>query len=401
MNDFDLDALIEASAVTAQIAGGASIQWVVNNSHDTQTALLLARQVQPDVVRNQPWSKEDYAFVERHIGFLSDEEMGRQLGRTEAAVKTKRVRKGMGSVSSRADYWSAREVAVALGIKCSKKVTGFIQDGLIKGYEAPLGRLFYQVYIGDVKRFACNPENWVCFDPKRVKHPEIRRLVLRQMRRWNDEWWTASQIAQYHGTKRNVVNHVIGKGRIPGKLYGKWYVRKSVATAPGVAFPTGKGVTNKLISERVDDFDGFVVVAVSVGISYLTVERLTQGEPRSIGHRYLTLRRLGKLQEAAAQQGYTIQVNQAGDSWIHHRQVKGRFPFLDRDVDRFVSGKPCSVKTLRTVAGVMEAWARHHARTDAQRATAQRMATYSLVGYERVWGLWAELKAWGYGDPLL
>ena len=400
MTEFDLDALIEASAVTAQIAGGASPQWIMQNSNNAQVALLLARQVKPEVARHQPWSKEDYEFVTNHVGLLSDEEMGQRMGRSRAAIKVKRVRKGLGSVSTRDGYLSARDAAKALGVKCSKKVAGFVRDGLLKGSEAPLDRLFYQIHIDDLKRFACKPENWIYFDPKRVEHPEIRRLVLRQMRRWNDEWWTAAQVARYHGVDSHIVNHIIYKGRLPGRLYGKWYVRRSVAIAPTVTFPTGRGVVNKLICEQIDEFDSFMVVAVAVGLSYGVVEKLAGEPPRTIGHRYITLRRLGRLQDAAALGGYEVSANQDGDGWIHCGRVRGRFPFLDRIIAKFVCRRSCSTDERRIVAGVLESWARYHAVTEEQKETVRLMVTYSFVGQEKLNRLWNDFKTWGYGDPL-
>lgn len=398
MTDIDLDALIEQSVVAAQIESGVPLHWVAKNT-DERLAMLLARGIEPQTERPQPWSPAEEQFVLDNLGFLSDEEMGRRLGRTTNSIKIRRVRKSLGSASRRDTYYSARDVAEMLGVSCAKRVSWFIREGFLRGYEAPLGRLFYQVNFEDIKRFACNPMYWVYFNPRRVRHPYLRRLVLRQMRRWNDEWWDAKQAAAYHGVKLANISHAVATGKIKGVRFGKWYVRRSDATDPELVVATGKGAVRRAVSDKLEPLDGFFVAAMSLGLSAKVANDLSHNVKDS-NNRYLFLKNTNRLPVVAEKYGLPLQFNERGDSWLPWSKAVGRFPCVDRAVRKFVAHGKCTPRDYRTVAGLLGAWAAFHAMTDEQKEIAIKLSTFSMARERSVRAAWASLLSWGKGDPL-
>lgn len=395
----DLDALIESSVITGQIVGGAPVKWVVRNCGDPRMALMLGRSTEAETKRPMPWSLEDINFVREHVGILSDAEIGERLGRTAIAIKIKRTRLALGSATRREDWFTSRGAAKALGMPCAKKIVEFIENGWLVGYSAPLDCTIHQIHLGDLKRFACNPEHWVYFDPKRVNHPEIRRLVLRQMVRWGDEWWESSRVAKYHNLKESDISRYMKIGRIHGIRHGKWYVRRSVATDPNLVIYKGRGGTNKAISDNYREWDALVVFGVAAGLSYGMIEHISKTKLKTAG-RYQFLENRCKLGEVVEKYALPVVFNAQGCPWVDWRLAAKRFPFFRKAIERFVAGRKCSTFQYRVVGGALHSWARFHARNDEERAAAEKLQTYSMVGARAVQGAWNELKTWGLGDPL-
>jgi len=397
---FDLDAMIERSVIVGQITGGAPIRWIERNCGDAKIALMLALSTKAETQRPMPWSLDDIDFVRKNIGFLSDEDIGVHLGRSTIAVKIKRTRLALGSATRREDWFTSRSAADALGMPCSKKIVEFMEKGLLVGYSAPLDCTIHQIHVSDLKRFACQPNNWVYFDPTNVRHPEIRRLVLRQMARWNDEWWESSRVARYHGLKESDISRYMKIGRIHGIRYGKWYVRRSVATDPSLVIYKGRGGTNKAISDNYSEWDAFVVFGVAAGLSYSMIKHLSKTDLNVPG-RYQFLENRCKVGDVVEKYALPVQISVRGYPWVDWQQAAKRLPFLKKAIEQFISGRRCSRLQYRVVGGVLYSWARFHARSATEKSVADRLRTYSTVGERSIRKTWNELKTWELGDPLL
>src|SRR4030065_1404061 len=96
-----VDALIESVVAQAGVAAGGA------------AGVLAARgmRVMPVMVEEyrrsgwaNRWTPEEEQFLREHIGLMSDAEIGAALGRSTAAIKIRRQRKGIPAHSKRARW---------------------------------------------------------------------------------------------------------------------------------------------------------------------------------------------------------------------------------------------------------------------------------------------------------
>lgn len=198
------------------------------------------------------WSADEIRFLHANADKLSDEEMGKILGRSTMGVKIFRVRQGLRCMSLANTYWaSANTVAKMLGVD-SHKTVFWCKSGLIASKvkrDDASGREYFLIRLDVLTQWAVNPIHWVYFDWRAITDPHLHRLCQLRAQRWGDEWWNTSQVAAYHGVKVEDVKRYIKTGTIRAyrpelPLGGRdsgigwrfWFIRKSEATRPTLKF---------------------------------------------------------------------------------------------------------------------------------------------------------------------
>ncbi len=181
--------------------------------------------------KSREWSPEEDAFLEQHLGFLTDAEIGEQLGRSEIGVHLRWSRDlHLPSPSKHPDVITALQAADMLGID-GHKTAHWVDVGLIPGRLMAGDRKIRLIRRVSFMRWACAPVNWVYFDIKQVRDPKLKRLLKLEAKRWGDEWWNTRAVADYHGVDTTDVKRYIKLGRlhsfrIPVSLGGRHGNRK-------------------------------------------------------------------------------------------------------------------------------------------------------------------------------
>ncbi len=244
----ELEALIDAAVTAAELESGVPPSIAVSRSRlnpaeietslDEAQAAGLAR---PNLGR---WTPEEEAFVRDRLGKMSLEAIATAIGRTEAAVKVRFTRKGWAAPSKRQGELVARDVARRLG-KCGKAIKALIERGVLPGRVIPGKRGIHVVRQVTFYRWAVNPQNWIYFNPGRVRDAKLSRLIELKRRRWGDEWLTTGQVARLRGLPggSNDVTRQIYAGKLPAVKYQFWRVRRSAAEA--YRFPEGRGSASR------------------------------------------------------------------------------------------------------------------------------------------------------------
>lgn len=175
------------------------------------------------------WQQAEEEFMQENLGMLGPVGVAQALGRSTNAVKIRQVRSRIPPMSKAPGLMNARQVARLFGVDDHAVKTWFAH-GMMQ-YDAKVGeRGIYRVTTREVKRWALDPNNWMCFLAKRISDPKLRRLVMLKQAQWGDEWWTPGQVAEFHGFKSSgPVNRAIREGRLRGVRWGNWWIRRSDA----------------------------------------------------------------------------------------------------------------------------------------------------------------------------
>jgi len=225
------------------------------------------------------WSVGEDDFLRKNLGWLTDEEIGAQLGRSEIAVHLRWSRDlGLESPSKAAGWVTALGVARLLGVD-GHKVTAWIDRGLLRGHRMAGGRLIRRVRQVDLDLFVINPGNWVWFDPEGIQDARLRRLALARRVRWGDAWWDTQQAAAYCGYKNSKsVVMAIRRGCLGGVQaenqggrhaepgWANWYVLRSEVE---------RWQAERMHGE--DNLNRILLTGLAVGLSAVEVARLTGG----------------------------------------------------------------------------------------------------------------------------
>lgn len=241
------------------------------------------------VGRSRMWTPEEDDFLRQNLGFLTDEEMGERLGRSEVAVHLRWERDlHLPAPSKNPDYITAHQAARMLGID-GHKIVGWVDHGLIPSRIMAGGRNIRLIKCVHFMMFACSPKNWVWFDPNKVADPKLKRMLKMEQKRWGDEWWSTRQVADHHGADVGDVQRYIKLGylksyHLPISLGGrdhnrKWsnhFVLKSEATRKDLIFmKRGKGNTLFRKSPFTPAADAFLLKARDEwDLSFIEIGRL-------------------------------------------------------------------------------------------------------------------------------
>lgn len=421
----DLDALVEASAVFGELAGGVSPAVLVRRSSDPRAVAVLAGRVAPRRSYNVSWTPEEDAFLRRHNGWISDQEIGRRLGRTRIAVILRRKRELRLPCPANIPLWLTGE-QIAQGLSIDGHLVAWLVDrGILPGHYLPYEdqRLTRVVDRVTLLRWMVNPLNWIYFKPDRVgakwgkawlkrhahKYDEVfwqkaRRLVLRRREGWDDEWLTPRQVAQLHGLTdpedHKFVNTAIRKGRLPATRWSNWWILRSDATAPGLVLCTGRGKGRRGVDRGrySPAADAFLVLAFAVGLNCNMIDPM-MGNKKQADYRLRRLKEWSRIPKLIKAHALPVKYKRrTGDLFSDWREVKRRFPCIERAMGRLKNLEPMTHADLCVARGVLRSWCTRHARTKEQRAMARSL--YS-VGVRKAWHFRVareRMKAWGW-DP--
>lgn len=309
------------------------IQFVVGEAIDTY--------VEAKPTRNRRWTAAEDRFLEENLGFLTEAEIGLELGRTESAVRIRWKRElRLPPPSKHPDYFTARGVARMLGVD-EHKASSWVDRGLLPGHEMAGERLIRRVRRLDLDLFAVNPRNWIWFDHRAVPDRRLRRLIDLAEQRWGDEWWNTNQAAEYCGLANNKsVVMAIRRGALPGVAaeniggrhadpsWTNWFVLRSEVQA---------WQHNRLHAE--DDRNRFILLAMAVGLLPARAARLT-GLCRDY---YVAQKARALIAEGPVAQlvgdipGLSWRESDL-QIWIDWRRLPGRFPSLEGAIQRCTAG---------------------------------------------------------------
>ncbi len=303
-----------------------------------------------------PWSEEQDEFLCANLGLLSEEEMAATLGRTPTAVHLRWKRDlGLPAPSKTPGYVTAHQAAGMLGVDVHA-VCRWIEREWLPARLLPFrNRKVWRIRVGDLKRFAVRPENWIYFRPGRVRDPTLACLVALAVERWDDEWLTPGQVATMHGVVHQAVNRFIRAGKLPAVKWYNWQIRRS--DAERVFFPKGRGHGCEL--DWSEEGDAFLVLARAVGYSHAAIARVMDYPFHRVEARLTRLRRMGQIPLLAGKYGLEgVQYRQEGGCLlVDWRLYRERFPTLARAMDRFAAGESLSPVQAECVRGVLWAWA--------------------------------------------
>lgn len=395
MSDFNLDALINESALYGELTNGADPVWLAAQHGAAAVAVLgNATTVTNATPGRVQWTDAEEAFVRANYLTLSDAELAAALGRSANGIHIRRERFLRIPARSRREQWlCGRDVAIILGMGCAKTAGRLIDRGLLKGHVLPLDAKIYAVSRHDLTRFALNPRNWVYFHPDRVTDPTLARQIALRRARWDDEWWSVGQVAAYHGCAVTTVSHFVAKGVIPATRWGNSWILRSDATR--VPIVSGRGHNNSIWTPGAD---AAAIYARGAGLSLGEIVRLIGHGSPDVRLKYLWDKEL--LLDR-------VHAHRLGESGLHidpvHRllyvpypHARGRYPFLDRAVDRFRAGQPLAHPQARAVLGVMAVWAQWHAKTPELQALAKRLEARASIAPASLAAAYAELQAHGF-----
>jgi len=301
--------------------------------------------------RAPEWNAEDIAFIRNNCGVLHDTQIAEALGRTATAVKVRRKRLGLPTLTKAPQNLTAMGVGRALGAEVHT-VCHWIDTGLLPGRLMPGPRQIRLVERVTLYRWAVNPNNWPLFKPERVTDPKLKRLIALRAARWGDEWWTTKRAAEYFGvTPKDVLRkitimhqlsgmqvvNISGRHSTPG--WSSWFLKRSEVLAANLVFNRGKG--SNAFTEFSPGQREFVMLARGIGLPYPNIAKLVGWKVRDTAQRVQSIgRRFGGIPFI---------------DWREHRQ---RFPFVVNAVQRWEMGmgKDLSPDELNALAGIMRAW---------------------------------------------
>lgn len=293
--------------------------------------------------RNPRWRPDERAFLAGNIGLMNDEQIAEALGRTENAIKIKRQRWALPAHSKRPGWLTGNRAAKLLKVDIHN-IVALVDRGLLPASRIPGKRGIIAVREQVLFRWAVNPANWVYFDPSRVTHPRLRRLVELKRQRWPDEWWTVGDIERhYHATASGVLR-LITLGKLPAVRWGNWRVLRSDALQHPIR--AGKGHGHELDwSPAADDF---ILLADAVGLTARAIGRLSNLGERRIPYRLKTLVK-GDL-DILIHGRLPIDYDPARNLlFTELRHVAHRFPSLVRTLRRCRDNQTLSRSDLLTV----------------------------------------------------
>lgn len=413
----DLDALvsqalIETGAPRAQVA-----------FRDPRAARLVITSQRRGRSPSLAWTPEEDRFVREHYLHLTDTEIGRVLGRSEAGVHIRRERVlRLPARSKQADDLTANQIAEGLHVDIHS-VMGLIDRGLLPGWilkhEQDTYRMVKRVTL---LRFITNPLNWIYFKPDQVgAHPprrtvakydaefwqHARRLVQIARSRWADDWLTPAQVGARHGVTHMAVNNAIHEGKIRGVKWGNWHILRSEATKPGLYFAIGKGRGSPLTWTAAGD--AFLLLARAVGFSVNAIQALMGYQyNQRVSYRLAELERLHLTRKTITRFDLPIAVSRSGhagrdglpgcDLFADWKRYRKRFKALAAAMDKFKRREPLAERDRQYVRGVFKTWALRFYRRSDRAALLGRLYTASNQSDQTLRAIYQQLQRAGV-DP--
>jgi hypothetical protein len=271
------DALIDAIVAGAELAGGASPEWV--------SGRFGARALTPARRGNRPvaWSRAELDYLRAHLGALPVPVIAERLGRSADAVHVVQVRKRLPAASKQPGFLTGHQAARVLGVDIHA-VMKLSARGILPMERIPGERRIMRIRVLRLYAWAVNPWHWLYFKPDRMGDRRLARLVALAQLRWNDEWWSIGRAAAYHGVTVNGINQQIRRGKLPGAVdWGNWWIRRS--DVEKMTIRPGKGSNRWPGGNFTPAADAFLRRAYEMGLTTPVIGRMMKRSPKAVNYR--------------------------------------------------------------------------------------------------------------------
>lgn len=234
---------------------GTAVMNILSMNALVDRVLTHASAVEP-ISRPKQWSEQEDTFLRENLGWMTDAEIGETLGRSEVAVHLRWSRDLLlPSPSRNPDVITAHQAAMMLGID-GHKIAHWVDMGLIPGRLMAGGRKIRLIRRVALMMWVFSPKNWMYFDIENVTDPKLKRMLKLRAKRWGDAWWSAREVADFHGVDTREILRYVKLGRIhsfrlPVSLGGRHEDRKWSnhfflrSEAVNLQFCKGKGCAKK------------------------------------------------------------------------------------------------------------------------------------------------------------
>lgn len=283
----NLEALLQEVAIASHLADGVKPEYLLANGANKEVVERFSGFAPTTAGRRIAWTKEEESFVSKNLPYMTQETIAQKLGRSAHAIKIRRNRRALGKTKT---GYTASQVAELLGKADAKVISALIRYGHLRGRLRPLKVAIWDITEQDLLRFVMKPENWVFFDTERVYQPKFRKAIEYAKKKWNDEWWTPSQAAAYHGCSIGAINnHAHGPSmtgrlrggraknvntrnkQLPGLFWYNWHFKKSDVMKAKIH--AGKGIAKKFVMKT--SLLYFLFSAHCMGLSPMAVEAMS------------------------------------------------------------------------------------------------------------------------------
>jgi hypothetical protein len=297
----DLDTLVQLAAAHGRLAAGAPLRQV--QASTGLPAGILANAASDRSSGKAPaWSEAEDDYLRRHLGWLSEDELARRLGRTVTAIHLRWKRDLHLTPPTRQPSWlTACQIADLLQVD-PKAAVRWVDQGLLPGRRLPTRRVIRAVPELAFRVWVLNPMHWIYFHPERVRDPHLKRLLKLKARRWNDAWLTVGQAARLRGVCGTAINNALRAGKLQGVKWGNWHVLRSEVLKPGLRFFVGKGGRAVPKVAWSEPADAFLVLTTALGYSPGVIARLMGGKrsrlawtSKRVAYRLTVLKRAGRV----------------------------------------------------------------------------------------------------------
>lgn len=173
------------------------------------------------------WTEKDEQYLRRNWGWLPLRTIARNLGRTELAVIVRRKRLGILPIKDWPEIRTEWQLAPMLSVD-RKTVWRWMRDGVI-----PTMRLWRSnkpvlvVDLSELRAWLSDPDNWCKIDIDNIQDLELRAVVARARRKFDDQWLTTGEAAERIYCSHRWVSELIRRGRLPAHKHGNWRIRLS------------------------------------------------------------------------------------------------------------------------------------------------------------------------------
>lgn len=306
LDTLDLDTILDQAVAEGELAAGVHPDIVARRFPQVRVAAEILTSATAKPPR---WTAAEDQFIRDNVGYYTDGEIALALGRSPSAVKIRRKRHlRLDAPSTSPEFMSGKQVAIALGIDDHTAIALADRDIIPTWrYSERETRLTRRVTF---LRWAVNPLHWVYFirsvrDTSRLGDDHLRRLIERQKQRWNDDWWTGGEVADYHGVHHTDVNRMMRAGKLSGVRWGNWWYLRSEGTKEGLIFFKGSGSAQG--DDHSEEADCFILIGVALGIMQIDLAPLMKRTVKQVAYRLKILREQGIAQDLIDKYGLAIQ----------------------------------------------------------------------------------------------
>lgn len=187
-----------------------------------------------------PWETDK--LIQLVEAGYSYDQIAKKTGRTRTAVELKCRRLNVRITTTPATL-SAHDIAVLLGLGCSKTVASWIRIGWLPARNAgSAAKPLWRVQWEDLTDFMERHECWMAWRPERITDLALREWA-HELRAGQPRWLTAGEVARRLGVGRDTPHQWATKKLIPATKYGNlWFREDHVA---GFVIPADRPRTSR------------------------------------------------------------------------------------------------------------------------------------------------------------